>query len=285
MGTPVSAISNVAGTPAVSGTNDNGNAVVGSSTAGIGIWGGSQSNTGAGGESVLAAGVHGVSDSGPGVAGDSTTYRGVSGSSQTNVGVYGGSQSFHGVYGESQQYDGVYGVSHKLTAAGVSGHNPGGLAGYFEGNVKVTGDISLDGDLMLTGADFAEQFALANSEQCEPGTVMVMNENGTLTASTSAYDRKVVGVISGAGEYKPALVLDRKVEGTRAVIALMGKVYCKADASKTPIQAGDLLTTSERPGHAMKADGFERAFGAVIGKALQSLENGCGLIPVLVHLH
>jgi hypothetical protein len=34
----------------------------------------------------------------------------------------------------------------------------------------------------------------------------------------------------------------------------------------------------------MKADGFERAFGAVIGKALQSLDKGCGMIPVLVNL-
>ncbi|HEY2495477.1 MAG TPA: hypothetical protein VGK24_00280 [Candidatus Angelobacter sp.] len=278
MGTPsgpLSALSSDAATPALSGNNDNGNSVIGTSKVGIGVWGGSQINTGTGGESVSGNGVHGISDSGTGVAGVSNTFRGVSGSSQTNAGVY----------GESQTFDGVFGVSNNLAAAGVSGHNkPGGLAGYFEGNVEVTGDVSVDGDLTLTGADFAEQFALANLEQCEPGTVMVMNENGAVTPSTSAYDRKVVGVISGAGEYKPALVIDRRTGGTRAVIALMGKVYCKVDACETPIHAGDLLTTSDRPGHGMKADGFERAFGAVIGKALQSLEKGCGMIPVLVNL-
>jgi hypothetical protein len=67
-------------------------------------------------------------------------------------------------------------------------------------------------------------------------------------------------------------------------VALAGKVYCKVDASETPVAVGDLLTTSAKPGHAMKAEDPHKAFGSVIGKALQSLSEGPGLIPVLVAL-
>jgi hypothetical protein len=65
----------------------------------------------------------------------------------------------------------------------------------------------------------------------------------------------------------------------------MGKVYCKVDAQSGDISVGDLLTTSSTPGHAMKADDPLKAFGCVIGKALQSLPAGQkGLIPILVAL-
>jgi hypothetical protein len=95
----------------------------------------------------------------------------------------------------------------------------------------------------------------------------------------------VAGVIAGAGAYRPGIVLDRVAsQGNRQPLALSGKVYCKVDAQYSPIQVGDLLTTSATPGHAMKAEDPARSFGAVIGKALQPLKNGEGLIPILVSL-
>ncbi|MCF6336545.1 MAG: hypothetical protein L3J84_01145, partial [Gammaproteobacteria bacterium] len=103
--------------------------------------------------------------------------------------------------------------------------------------------------------------------------------------SEVAYDKRVVGIISGAGHYKPGLVLDKQAgENNRSPIAMMGKVYCQATAENVPIQIGDLLTTADIPGHAMKAEDTQKAFGAVIGKALAPLEHGTGLIPVLVAL-
>ncbi|HEY7253389.1 MAG TPA: hypothetical protein VIG37_23025 [Methylomirabilota bacterium] len=48
---------------------------------------------------------------------------------------------------------------------------------------------------------------------------------------------------------------------------------------------GDLLTTSATPGHAMKAVDGARAFGAVIGKALEPLAGGQALIRILVAMH
>ena len=100
-----------------------------------------------------------------------------------------------------------------------------------------------------------------------------------------AYDRRVVGVISGAGEFKPGLVLDKKpLSNIRKSVSLMGKVYCKVDSQFSPIEVGDLLTTSSTDGHAMKANDPSRAFGAVIGKALGPLKTGKGLIPILIAL-
>lgn len=64
----------------------------------------------------------------------------------------------------------------------------------------------------------------------------------------------------------------------------MGKAYCKVDARHSPIEIGDLLTTSPTRGHAMKAVDPLKAFGTVIGKALRPLAEGQNLIPVLVAL-
>ena len=67
-------------------------------------------------------------------------------------------------------------------------------------------------------------------------------------------------------------------------VALIGKVYCKVDAGPSPIEVGDLLTSSTRSGFAMKAIDPQRSFGATIGKALRPLESGLGLIPILIAL-
>jgi hypothetical protein len=147
------------------------------------------------------------------------------------------------------------------------------------------GTTTLDGgDIRLTNADCAEDFDVLDG--AEPGTVMVLGDSGALRQSTAAYDKRVAGVISGAGGYRPGLVLDKQAtsDGCRMPVALMGKVFCKVDADQAPIEVGDLLTTSPTPGHAMKAVDPLRAFGAVIGKALRPLTAGQGLIPVLVAL-
>jgi len=93
-------------------------------------------------------------------------------------------------------------------------------------------------------------------------------------------------VVSGAGSYKAAIVLDRQPSRrNRQPIALMGKVYCKVDARHAAVEVGDLLTTSATPGHAMKASDAARGFGAVIGKALWPLAAGQqALIPILIAL-
>jgi hypothetical protein len=151
--------------------------------------------------------------------------------------------------------------------------------------LHVAGDVTVTGDVLLTGADCAEHFDIAGSEVPEPGTVVVINEAGALRECRDAYDKKVAGVVSGAGEYRHALVLDKRPSREQHVaLALVGKVYCKVDARYSPIEVGDLLTTSATPGHAMKAAEPVKAFGSVIGKALRPLNGGQGLIPILISL-
>jgi hypothetical protein len=67
-------------------------------------------------------------------------------------------------------------------------------------------------------------------------------------------------------------------------IALSGRVYCWADASNGAIRPGDLLTTSATAGHAMKVTNNQKAYGAIIGKAMTELKSGKGLVLVLVSL-
>ena len=119
----------------------------------------------------------------------------------------------------------------------------------------------------------------------EPGTVMVLGEEDALYPSQHAYDKRVAGVVSGAGDYKPGIVLDKqKSERNRQPIALLGKVYCKVNAQYGAIEVGDLLTTSPTPGQAMKVDDPAKALGAILGKALRPFAEGQGLIPILVAL-
>jgi hypothetical protein len=90
----------------------------------------------------------------------------------------------------------------------------------------------------------------------------------------------VAGIVSGARGVKPAIVLDRKPNS--APVALMGMVWCYADAAKAPIRPGDLLTTASTPGHCQCVTETGRAFGAVIGKALTPLTAGRGMVRVFV---
>jgi hypothetical protein len=167
---------------------------------------------------------------------------------------------------------------------GVYGKCDSGNAGVFDGNVLVSGVVSVKGDLVLLGADLAEQFGVVDGADIEPGSVMVLAGEDRVRACDGPYDRRVAGVISGAGGYRPALVMDRQADPARRALALTGKVWCKVDAGYGPIELGDPLTTSATPGHAMRADDQARAFGAVIGKALADLTSGRGLVPVLVAL-
>jgi len=146
-----------------------------------------------------------------------------------------------------------------------------------------TGDIILQN---ADSADCAEDFEVQANTEVEPGAVLTLSDDECVLAlSTAAYDRKVAGIVSGAGGLRPGIVLARTSSaGNRWPIALSGKVFCKVDADESPISVGDLLTTSSTPGHAMAARDHSRAFGAVLGKALAPLPAGKGLLPVLVAL-
>lgn len=160
--------------------------------------------------------------------------------------------------------------------------------------IEIDGSYNGDGriitnELQITGgSDLSEFFELTNYGVIEKGMVVSIDENnpGQLKITTTAFDKKVAGIVSGANEINPGLIMSQK--GTIAdgehLIALSGRVYCLADATTRPIDIGDMLTTSNVAGHAMKVTNYNKAQGAIIGKAMTSLESGKGLVLVLVSL-
>lgn len=205
----------------------------------------------------IKAGVYGYGR-GNGVQGES--------SSRTDSGVWGNnSGGGYGIAGTSDKPDGI-----GILARGAA------LAGRFEGDVEVSGDIR------MLNADCAEEFDIAADQSVEPGSVVIFGEAGELVPCSAPYDHRAAGIVSGAGAFKPALILDRQQRLGRAPVALIGKVFCKVDATHGAIQTGDLLTTSSTPGHAMRAAGPMIPAGTVIGKALAPCSEGLALIPVFV---
>jgi hypothetical protein len=136
------------------------------------------------------------------------------------------------------------------------------------------------------GSDLAEPF-LMNGDDAQRGSVMVIDGEhpGRLKISNRAYDQHVAGIVSGANGINPGISLQQEgvLEGGQNV-ALSGRVYVLADATHSGIKPGDLLTTSDTPGHAMKAVNHVKAQGAILGKAMSSLSSGKGMVLVLVTL-
>ena len=139
---------------------------------------------------------------------------------------------------------------------------------------------------ILGGADIVEGFETGD-DVLEPGTVVVIDERnpGELRASARAYDSRVAGVVSGANGVAPGLRLGQEhVMDGETSVAMTGRVYVRCSVQNGRIRPGDLLTTSDHAGHAMRASSAERSNGAVLGKAMTSLDAGTGLVLVLVNL-
>ncbi|NHZ85272.1 MAG: hypothetical protein GWP19_05260 [Planctomycetia bacterium] len=138
------------------------------------------------------------------------------------------------------------------------------------------------------GSDLAEPFDIVSSEEIKPGMLVAIDSKrpGQLQIADSAYDRTVAGIVSGANGINPGMTMTQKgiVTDGALPVALTGRVYAWVDASNGPIKPGDLLTTSNTPGHAMKVDDYVKAQGAIIGKAMSALKQGKGLVLVLVSL-
>jgi len=198
------------------------------------------------------------------------------------AGVFGASENGVGVLGYARDRD----MPAVFAFGGLLAISLGKLlAAEFRGDVKVDGDVMVEGDIRLSGADCAEQFDVVGDVTPEPGSVVVIDRDGALRQSSEPYDTKVAGVVSGAGSYRPGIILDRQPASSgRPSVALIGKVFCKVDSDHGSIAVGDLLTTSPTPGHAMKANDSTPAFGAILGKALKPWHVGRGLIPILVAL-
>ena len=283
-----------------------GTGVDGRSTGGNGVFGRSETTWGVRGDSGSSDGVAGFAGgNGNGVLGrsDSALAFGVFGFSASGIGVGGrsngdGNHAAVSGFAGGTNGKGVNGVADiGPQAVAIYGRSAQGFAGVFDGQVLVNGTTATKVLQITGGADLSERFEVrganhvaghAASEAIEPGMVVVIDPQnaGKLSISSKAYDRRAAGVISGAGGIKTGMLMGQS--GSLAdgdyPIALAGRVYCWADASRGPIELGDLLTTSDTPGHAMKVTDQSKAQSAIIGKALTALETGKGLVLILVTL-
>jgi hypothetical protein len=225
--------------------------------------------------------------------------------------------------GASGQVYGMEGLASSLNGVGVIGvasntggsnvgvygltNSPQGVAGYFRNSsngdivqgwngpgtdlkFKVAGDgnVTADGAFAGGGADFAESVDVAGEKRnYEPGDVMVVDEssNRRFALSQKPYSKSVAGVYST----KPGMLgtlhsMDSERRKEEIPMAIVGIVPTKASSENGPIRRGDLLVTSSTRGYAMKGTKRKLMTGAIVGKALEPLNSGTGVIEVLVTL-
>ncbi|MCR4405260.1 MAG: hypothetical protein NUW06_08335 [Candidatus Acetothermia bacterium] len=138
-----------------------------------------------------------------------------------------------------------------------------------------------------SGADVAER--IDASEAVEPGDVVEIDplNPGLYRKAREPRSTRVAGVISTA----PAITLGNNFdaraeiwEDSRPLLALAGRVPVKATTENGPIRVADFLTTSSTPGYAMRCAVLSHCTGAILGKALEPLEERTGVIMVQVTL-
>jgi len=186
---------------------------------------------------------------------------------------------------------GVYGAVDPFVIKQISGNVGIGTASPSR-KLTVRGNVLLESPTtglavveLGEGLDYAEGFDVTNSEKPEPGSVLIIDPDnpGKLKISTNPYDTKVAGIVAGAHGIGSGVRLGAEQFDNN--VALAGRVYCNVDATHSAIGVGDLLTTADVPGFAMKVTNHSRAQGAVLGKAMQGLKKGKkGQILVLVTL-
>lgn len=146
-----------------------------------------------------------------------------------------------------------------------------------------------NGGTYSSGADFAESVKVDQpAREFEPGDVMVIDvkaprqfalskdANSTLVAGVVSTKPAVVGSLHNVAGPDGARRLKDEVK-----LGIVGIVPTKVCDEGGEIKIGDLLVSSSKPGHAMKAPAVP-AVGTVIGKALGALDRGTGKIEVLL---
>jgi hypothetical protein len=181
--------------------------------------------------------------------------------------------------------------------------HPTGIPPDVDFSLNFGGDAYADGNWNAGGADLAEMMVASSAaSMLEPGDVLVIDPAMEMSVdkSTSARSRFVAGVYStkpgfvcserewddpgrARGDEVSMHTLETRASDFNEIpVGVVGVVPCKVSAENGPIRVGDLLVTSRTPGHAMRDD--DPAVGTVLGKALETLESGTGMIKALITL-
>jgi hypothetical protein len=154
--------------------------------------------------------------------------------------------------------------------------------------IDTHGNVHVGGAVYANGSDYAESVQVNGStDQYEPGDVLAIDrgDRGHFQKAAEPYTTRVAGVYST----KPGVLGSQHGLGTAEFqseipLAMTGIVPCKVTTENGAIHRGDLLVSSSRAGYAMRGTDRIRMTGAVIGKALESLQTGDGTISILVTL-
>jgi hypothetical protein len=216
--------------------------------------------------------------------------------SSTGVGVYGNTTAVPsttnalpaGVYGRSEHGAGVYGEAGSMFAWG----------GYFDGHVRIDGSLVVSDSIFANDkSGYVLDLALNDGGQAlERGDVVVVSgvadpvtgdipvprvrraESEASSGVIGVVDRRYVADEAGAGGRMAEGAVD---PGQYAGVVTLGAFQAiKVDAAYGAIQPGDLLVSSPTPGHAMRAE--NPGVGTVIGKAMEAVEEGTGVIAVMI---
>lgn len=185
---------------------------------------------------------------------------------------------------------GTTGAATTVLTVGKNGEVGIGAAPAAGARLTVAGNIQTQVLTITGGSDIAEPFDvnLAEGGEVRPGMVVCIDpeRTGELRVADRPYDHSVAGIVSGANGVNPGLTLTQAgtVADGKHPVAMTGRVWALADASRGAIRPGDLLTTSATAGHAMRATDRARAGGAILGKAMSALPDGKGYVLVLVNL-
>jgi hypothetical protein len=217
---------------------------------------------------------------------------GFSGTSSLGTGVLGeadGTSGFTtGIWGIVQSPEGAAGLFSNFNSSGDILIGTAGEAFTTVFRVNGAGRGFFNGGTQTGGADFAEAIDVQGSRDAfEPGDVMVIDEaaDRKVTLSQRPYSTLVAGIYSTKpGVLATPYEMDDPRIAAGIPLAIVGIVPCKVSAENGAITRGDLLVTSGTPGHAMKGTDRSRMLGAVVGKALEPLASGKGLIQILVAL-
>jgi hypothetical protein len=222
----------------------------------------------------------------------------------------------YGLFAYSHEYTAIYGVTPDTGIWTSYSRNLGGAdspALGVNGYARVYGDLTVEGLIYGTLAPLAIN---AGFEPLQRGDVVVVVGMDTplhgntpvmrvmkATPETASAIVGVVSVLYESYDRTPEEVTEGQVPGrfNHEVTTIQPGEYLgvvtegvfqwlKVDASNMPIHAGDLLSISSTAGVAAKAqqitiDGYSfYAPGTIIGKALQDLDSGTGIIAVFVSL-
>ncbi len=233
-----------------------------------------------------------------GVVGLGST-RGMYAGSPDGIALYSRSGSNYAGYFYSDGYRGILASSATNYWAGYFNNRGGSL----QPGVFVGGTLTVSGAKSGFVVDIARN---EGPERLEVGDVVavvgvdepVLGEIPLLRVvrATAANAGAVVGVVDqrytlveveGERVVQPDGAAPRLAAGNAletgellSIVTLGAFKAIKVDAGYGPIRPGDLLTPSPVPGYAMRADG--PAPGTVVGKALEALDAGQGIIAVYV---